>query len=227
MKIKSIILLSLAVFSASIGVAQDVTPTATFINDEGVETESQSDASGQAPLNVTFRANPVDMGELSPVYEWHFQKEGEEKEMMVRYEEDTEYTFMESGTTIVTLIVKLNDQGDQLGPYPIKVTVFESKLTFPNAFSPNGDDWNQTFKPKECQSIVDFHAYIFNRWGQKLYEWTDPNADGWDGTYNGKDVKEGTYFILVKARGADGREYNIRKDVNLLRNYIQESTLNN
>lgn len=48
-------------------------------------------------LNVTFRANPVDMGELSPVYEWHFQKEGEEKEMMVRYEEDTEYTFMESG----------------------------------------------------------------------------------------------------------------------------------
>jgi gliding motility-associated-like protein len=147
--------------------------------------------------------------------------------MMVRYEEDTEYTFMESGTTIVTLIVKLNDQGDQLGPYPIKVTVFESKLTFPNAFSPNGDDWNQTFKPKECQSIVDFHAYIFNRWGQKLYEWTDPNADGWDGTYNGKDVKEGTYFILVKARGADGREYNIRKDVNLLRNYIQESILNN
>jgi gliding motility-associated-like protein len=227
MKIKSIILLSLAVFSASIGVAQDVTPTATFINDEGVETESQSDASGQAPLNVTFRANPVDMGELSPVYEWHFHKEGEEKEMMVRYEEDTEYTFMESGTTIVTLIVKLNDQGDQLGPYPIKVTVFESKLTFPNAFSPNGDERNQTFKPKECQSIVDFHAYIFNRWGQKLYEWTDPNADGWDGTYNGKDVKEGTYFILVKARGADGREYNIRKDVNLLRNYIQESILNN
>ena len=103
----------------------------------------------------------------------------------------------------------------------------ESILTFPNAFSPNGDDKNPTFKPKECQSIVEFHAYIFNRWGQKLYEWTDPNAEGWDGTYNGKDVREGTYYILVKAKGADGREYNIRKDVNLLRGITEETKLNN
>jgi gliding motility-associated-like protein len=128
---------------------------------------------------------------------------------------------------MVTLIVKLNSDGNQLEPYTIKVTISESKLTFPNAFSPNGDDKNPTFKPKECQSIVEFHAYIFNRWGQKLYEWTDPNADGWDGTYNGKDVREGTYFILVKAKGADGREYNIRKDVNLLRGFTEGTTLNN
>jgi gliding motility-associated-like protein len=146
---------------------------------------------------------------------------------MVRYEEDTQFTFTESGTTIVTLIVKLNSDGNQLEPYTIKVTISESKLTFPNAFSPNGDDKNPTFKPKECQSIVEFHAYIFNRWGQKLYEWTDPNAEGWDGTYNGKDVREGTYYILVKAKGADGREYNIRKDVNLLRGITEGTTLNN
>ena len=41
----------------------------------------------------------------------------------------------------------------------------------------------------------------------------------WDGTYQGKDVKQGTYFVLVKAKGADGQTYNIRKDVNLLRGY--------
>ena len=226
MRINTIILLCLAVFLPLTGFAQDVNLTATYINDEGVETETQTDFAGQAPLDVSFRSNPVNMDGLSPVYEWHFQKEGEENEMMVRYEEDTQYTFTESGTTIVTLIVKLNSDGDQLGPYTIRVTVSESKLTFPNAFSPNGDNYNPTFKPKECQSIVEFHAYIFNRWGQKLYEWTDPNADGWDGTYNGKDVKEGTYFVYVKARGADGREYNIRKDVNLLREFTEGTTLN-
>ena len=107
----------------------------------------------------------------------------------------------------------------------IKVTVSESKLVFPNAFSPNGDEYNQIYKAKEYQSIIDFHAYIFNRWGQKLFEWTDP-AQGWDGTYHGHDVKEGVYFVLVKARGADGREYNIRKDVNLLRNYNDTTTTN-
>ena len=63
-----------------------------------------------------------------------------------------------------------------------------STLVFPNAFSPNnGDDLNDVFKAKEYRSIIEFHAYIFNRWGQKLYDWTDPDG-GWDGTYNGKDV---------------------------------------
>lgn len=227
MKINRIILLCLAFYLPLSGFAQDVNPSAIYINDEGVETESSTDIAGQAPLDVTFHANPTGMEGLSPVYEWHFQKEGEEKERMVRYEEDTQFTFTESGTTTVTLIVKLNSDGNQLEPYTIKVTISESKLTFPNAFSPNGDDKNPTFKPKECQSIVEFHAYIFNRWGQKLYEWTDPNAEGWDGTYNGKDVMEGTYYILVKAKGADGREYNIRKDVNLLRGITEETTLNN
>ncbi|MBP5776859.1 MAG: gliding motility-associated C-terminal domain-containing protein, partial [Prevotella sp.] len=103
------------------------------------------------------------------------------------------------------------------------VTVSESKLIFPNAFSPNGDDHNEVFKAIEYQSIVEFHAYIFNRWGQKLFDWTDPSK-GWDGTYNGKDVKDGVYFLLCKAKGADGREYNIKKDVNLLRGYDEEVT---
>ena len=91
-----------------------------------------------------------------------------------------------------------------------------SILTFPNAFSPNGDSRNDVYKAKTCQNIVEFRAYIYNRWGQKLYEWSNP-SEGWDGTSGGHDVAEGVYFVLVKARGADGKTYNIRKDVNLLR----------
>ena len=98
-----------------------------------------------------------------------------------------------------------------------------STLIFPNAFSPNGDQINDTYGAKEYKNIEEFHAYIFNRWGQKLYEWDDPEG-GWDGTYNGKDVKQSTYFVLVKARGADGQNYNIRKDVNLLRGYTETTT---
>ena len=69
---------------------------------------------------------------------------------------------------------------------------------------------------------MEFHAIIFNRWGKKLYEWDDP-AGGWDGTVGGKDVAQGVYFVLVKAKGADGKEYNIKRDVNLLRGYTEES----
>ena len=103
--------------------------------------------------------------------------------------------------------------------------VLTSSLVIPNAFSPNHDEINEVFKVKSHQNIVEFHAYIFNRWGQKLYEWTNLEG-GWDGTYRGNDVKQGTYFVLVKAKGADGQTYNIRKDVNLLRGYT-EGTSNN
>ena len=202
-----------------------VSPTATYINDEGVETVSTDMIDGQAPLLVTFRANPSDIEGHNPSYEWHFRMEGEETDLMVRYEEDTEYTFTTAGTTRVTLHFRPDAGQEALDSVVFKVTVSESKLTFPNAFSPNGDEFNPIFKAKEYQSIVEFHAYIFNRWGQKLYDWTDP-AEGWDGTYNGKDVKEGVYFLLCKAKGADGRKYEIKKDVNLLRGFTEEDSRN-
>ena len=93
-----------------------------------------------------------------------------------------------------------------------------SHIEIPNAFSPHGDDINDKLcvKSKTTVGIVEFRAIIFNRWGQKLYEWTDIN-DGWDGTYNGHPVKQGTYFVLVTAKGSDGQTHTIKRDVNLLR----------
>ena len=107
-------------------------------------------------------------------------------------------------------------QTDSTATDSITSTGDESKLVMPNTFTPNGDGHNDIFKAKEYRNLSEFHAYIFNRWGQKLYEWADP-AEGWDGTYHGSEVKTGVYFVLVKARGTDDVIYNIRKDVNLLR----------
>lgn len=96
-----------------------------------------------------------------------------------------------------------------------------SVLEFPNAFSPNGDGVNDVYKAKSTyRNITSFHAYILNRWGQKIYDWRDP-AGGWDGTYRGKQVADGVYFLYCKATGADGRKYNIKKDVNILRGYVE------
>ena len=197
-----------------------VSPSATYTDDNGVETETSSAFQGQAPLTVLFRANPQNVDGLSPVYEWHFRRHGETKDMMVRYEQDTEYTFTQAGETYVTLVFRPDPNDEGVDSVTITVTISESKLVMPNAFSPNSDGRNDVYQPKEYQSLVEFHAYIFNRWGQKLFEWDNP-ATGWDGKYNGTPVKEGVYYVLIKARGADGVEYNIRKDVNLLRGYIK------
>ena len=218
MRFWQILLTVFAMFVSLSASAQSVEISAIYIDDSGVETETRNDFSGQAPLSVSFRANPQDMEGLDPTYEWHFRMEGESKDIMVRYEENTDYTFTKAGKTYVTLYANLGNQ--ERDSSRICVTISESKLLMPNAFTPNGDTHNDVYKAKEYQSIVEFHAYIFNRWGQKLYEWTNP-AEGWDGNYNGSPVKEGVYFVVVKARGADGIVYNIRKDVNLLRGFTK------
>lgn len=114
-----------------------------------------------------------------------------------------------------------NDDTTETGNKTDSVVV--SSIVIPNAFSPNNDQINDKLmvKAKETVGIVEFRAIIYNRWGQKLYEWTDIN-DGWDGTYNGHPVKQGTYFVLVKAKGSDGQTHTIRRDVNLLRGYLND-----
>lgn len=99
-------------------------------------------------------------------------------------------------------------------------TVAVSHLVMPNAFSPNKDLINDTYGAiqSKTDNIVEFHAIIINRWGQKLYSWSDVKGS-WDGTYKGKPVKAGVYFCRVRAKGSDGREYDIKKDVNLIRSY--------
>ena len=64
--------------------------------------------------------------------------------------------------------------------------------------------------------------YIFNRWGQKIYSWTNLDG-GWDGRWNGHTVKDGVYFVVVSARGADGKKYNIRKDVNVIKGFNNDA----
>lgn len=209
-----------------------IDPQATFTTDEGEETSTSY--SGSAPLMVVFHANAENVGMYTPHYEWRFTKEGETQPYLVRYEEETEYTFTEAGSHRIVLYATFINGNDTIAytkdywqdAQPITIQISESKLEMPNAFSPNGDGINDIYRAKNnYQSIVEFDAYIFNRWGQKIYEWHDP-AGGWDGKFNGKDVKQGVYFVLVKAKGADGRKYNIKKDVNLLRGYTESNGVN-
>ena len=218
-------LLTVLLYTASY--AQKVSPKAIYTDADGNIQEVTTIDNGEAPLEVTFKAYPEDMDDLTPSFVCRFHRQGDETDLMVRYEEDTFYRFTESGTFDVSLAAYNGET--LLDSASVQVTISESRLEFPNAFSPNDDKINDIYGARgvnnpEAQghwkSIVEFHGYIFNRWGQKLFEWTDVSK-GWDGTYKGNPVKEGVYFLLVKAKGADGKKYNIRKDINLLRGYIE------
>jgi gliding motility-associated-like protein len=234
MKQKALFFIISMFLLATNGFGQAVNPLAYYNDRDGNALEGTSIDDGEAPLNVRFRPNPSNMGEWIPSYEWHFiqTKSAESqtpKKLFVRYDEEVEYTFNESGTYNVYLktFLKKTDSTTgtedtaELDSVTLTITIAESKLEFPNAFSPNDDGINDVYgAKKDYKSIVSFRAIILNRWGQKLYEWNDP-AGGWDGTYNGNDVKQGVYYVFVQAKGADGKDYKIRKDVNLLRGYTE------
>ena len=63
---------------------------------------------------------------------------------------------------------------------------------FPSAFTPNNDSKNDEFKILGAQNIKDYHLLIYNRYGQKIFETTDP-AVGWTGKYKGKLQETGVY----------------------------------
>lgn len=202
-------------------------PTMTYTDEDGLEVdETQYD--GSAPFTATFRAHPENVGDYTPRYEWRFTRQGEADPFLVRYEEDTDYTFAESGSFSVELLVSFILGTDTIAyemDEPFAVTISESKLEVPNAFTPNGDGINDVFRVKDgYTSIVSFKAQVFDRWGKKLCEWTDP-ADGWDGRAGGSDAPDGGYYLHIEARGADGRRYRIKKVINLLRGYSESGQL--
>ena len=189
---------------------------------------SVTEYSGSAPLKTRFTSNVEKLGAYTPLYEWRVFKDGKiDSPYLVRYDADFDFEFRESGSSRISLQVSFVNGTDTISyemPTTFTVEVSTSVLNVPNAFSPNGDGVNDVFRVKQdYKSIVDFHGYIFSRNGKKLFEWTDL-AGGWDGTYHGSDVADGVYYVRIDAKGADGKKYNIKKAVNLLRGYSESSS---
>ncbi len=226
------ILFRLVIFwcmGAESAIAQSIpgaNPVMTVITDEGEQEETSYE--GSAPVEIRFEARPENLGSYTAYYEWRFYTQGNESSpYIIRYDENTAYTFMTSGQTFIDLLITFVDGKDTINyemDEPFVVSVSESKLEMPNAFSPNGDGINDVYKAKDgWQSIVSFKAAIFTRWGKKLYEWNDPDR-GWDGKVNGHVVPDGAYYCVVQAKGADGKNYSIKKTVSVLTTYDEQST---
>lgn len=117
------------------------------------------------------------------------------------------YTYENSGIYEVVLIVTNENCVDTASA---TLTVKEPFFIYiPNAFTPDGDKFNQIFKPVLSGSIDpnDYQLLIFNRWGEVVFE--SFNIDiGWDGSYGGKVAQDGNYIwkIIVGNLNSAGKE---------------------
>lgn len=98
---------------------------------------------------------------------------------------NSEFCFQATDTVLVTL--KSECDTVQLG--------------IPNAFSPNGDGTNDTFKPIGNNFLLE-SIQIFDRWGELVFDKKDADA-AWDGTYLGKPAASDIYIykMTINERG--------------------------
>lgn len=98
----------------------------------------------------------------------------------------------------------------------IEVTGNSSISSIPTTFSPNGDGEVDVFSVNS-KDIANMNVLIFDKTGTTIYKWQGTKGQ-WDGKdLNGKPAKEGTYFFIVDAVGVDGKKYDQKGKINLVR----------
>jgi gliding motility-associated-like protein len=92
-------------------------------------------------------------------------------------------------------------------------------IVIPNAFTPNGDGYNDNFGPV-TKGIGSLEMNINDRNGRLVHTIDSVNGR-WDGNMpSGSAAPQGVYFYLLKAMGYDNLEYVRQGNVNLYRDLI-------
>ncbi len=120
-------------------------------------------------------------------------------------------------TTAGTYAVTVTDALGCTASQSILVSILcESVLLFPNAFSPNNDTNNDTFRPI-YQFISDYRLKVYNRWGELVFDTTDI-TEGWDGTtLKSKKQEIGVYVWYAEYTDNLGNHFKQQGNVSLLR----------
>ncbi|MEY3423147.1 MAG: hypothetical protein RIR48_3477, partial [Bacteroidota bacterium] len=103
-------------------------------------------------------------------------------------------------------------------------------INTPNIFTPNGSGSNDFFNIWTTRGVKYVELLeVYDRWGNLVYQGKDIKAEdpgnlvtddvtqGWDGTFNGKEVVTGVYAWRARVRFIDEEVKNFAGDLTLLR----------
>ncbi len=144
-------------------------------------------------MHPTVEVNDVSVS----AYHWDFEVEG------TRFDTTSfTYTFPDAGWYEITLIAVSG-----LGcadTARTMVFVHDHFFFAPNAFSPDGDGFNEVWQP-QVKGARKYRLDVFDRWGINVFSTTDPK-DGWDGA----KYPIGTYAFKawISEWGSLEKEYN-------------------
>lgn len=144
---------------------------------------------------------------IGSLYQWLPQSglnDNNRIDPVFNFNKDVEYLIRILNTngcqTIDTLNVLIEDEAD---------------ILVPDAFSPNGDGRNDKLE-FFLRGIKSIHFWVFNRWGQLMFETTNPSQK-WDGIFNGKPQPLETYVWIAEGTTYTGRVIRKRGQTVLIR----------
>jgi gliding motility-associated-like protein len=130
-----------------------------------------------------------------------------------------EFEAVESGEYRLTIVdTNLCPVSDLIN---IKVLNFGA-VYVPNAFSPNGDSVNDTFRPYFGNNVDRINEFsIYDRWGNRTYQLIDVDAQdesiGWDGVFRNKLMLPGIYVYQLDLTLVNGKKETRSGEVYLVR----------
>ncbi|MBL7805551.1 MAG: PKD domain-containing protein, partial [Saprospiraceae bacterium] len=129
------------------------------------------------------------------------------------------YAFPTETTTYFVTVTALNTECTATAEVSVELMTgecVEPYIFVPKAFTPNYDGNNDLFLVRGV-NITEIYFVVFNRWGEKMYETSDPKHTGWDGTYNGKELTPDSYGWYLRATCGNGAVYENQGNVTLLK----------
>ena len=191
------------------------------ITGTGEEIEVESDENGNISAPVTLKFYGIFNEPTTSFCKWYIYHKSSNYDDLNGFEysysdKNFTHTFTSAGKYNIVIDVASEGSACSVREMIYEFNIAESFLDAPNFFSPGDSPGvNDEFKVKH-RSLVKFKCTIFNRWGNKICEFDDPDK-GWDGKYNGKLVNPGVYFYVIDAIGSDGINYKKGGDINIVR----------
>ena len=157
-------------------VTQDIAPVASFTTNPA--------SPAQPNVSISFSStSTISAGSITG-YSWEFGDGSNSSG------QNTNHTYTISGSYNVVLIVtgSTGCKDTIAGIY-----VIDGLLNAPNIITPNNDGINDALYFKGLEYFPTNHIYIYNRWGQLLYE-----ASNYQNNWKGEGQPDGTYYYILE-----------------------------
>ncbi|MFP5471669.1 MAG: gliding motility-associated C-terminal domain-containing protein [Bacteroidia bacterium] len=163
---------------------------------------------GFAPLRVSFEHESSSGTKVR----WNF---GDKSESFVN---EPTHTYYRAGSYKVTILIT-DKYGNTATDYKyVEVKEGSDLRNVSSVITPNDDDRNDEVA-LSYKNIVEFSMVVYNSSSKKVFE-TENIEKLWRGyDQKGKVQPNGNYVYVIKAKGVDGKEYDLRGQITVLQNY--------